>query len=164
MDDLSLGTDPEFASRPDGLPQIDKVYGFTFGRVRQMQPTLKLFNKIDCVKIEKVTKKYGHTIAVNQVSLEVCGGELLILLGPSGCGKTTLLRTINRLVEIDEGRILINGKDNRDFDPVILRKKKEQGTVLRSSLFPINLLLYKAFKNFFPHRFYTFSPFISKYG
>jgi len=38
--DLSLGTDPEFASRPDGLPQIDKVYGFTFGRVRQMQPTL----------------------------------------------------------------------------------------------------------------------------
>ncbi len=38
--DLSLGTDPEFASRPDGLPQIDKIYGFTFGRVRQMQPTL----------------------------------------------------------------------------------------------------------------------------
>lgn len=39
-DDLSLGVDPEFASRPDGLPQIDKVYGFTFGKVRQMQPTL----------------------------------------------------------------------------------------------------------------------------
>ena len=38
--DLSLATDPEFASRPDGLPQIDKIYGFTFGRVRQMQPTL----------------------------------------------------------------------------------------------------------------------------
>ncbi len=37
---LSLATDPEFASRPDGLPQIDKIYGFTFGRVRQMQPTL----------------------------------------------------------------------------------------------------------------------------
>ena len=39
-DDLSLGTDPEFASRADGLPQIDKIYGFTFGKVRQMQPTL----------------------------------------------------------------------------------------------------------------------------
>jgi osmoprotectant transport system substrate-binding protein len=38
--DLSLATDPEFASRPDGLPQIDKIYGFTFGRIRQMQPTL----------------------------------------------------------------------------------------------------------------------------
>lgn len=38
--DLSLGTDPEFASRPDGLPQIDKIYGFTFGQIRQMQPTL----------------------------------------------------------------------------------------------------------------------------
>ncbi len=87
-----------------------------------MDISKKLFNKIDCVKIENVTKKYGHITAVNQVSLEVCGGELLILLGPSGCGKTTLLRTINRLVEFDEGRILINGKDNRDFDPVILRK------------------------------------------
>jgi osmoprotectant transport system ATP-binding protein len=82
----------------------------------------KLFNTIDCVKIEKVTKKYGRLTAVKQVNLEVCGGELLILLGPSGCGKTTLLRTINRLIEIDEGRILINGKDNRDFNPVTLRK------------------------------------------
>ena len=82
----------------------------------------RLFNKIDCIKIENITKKYGHVTAINQVSLEVCGGELLILLGPSGCGKTTLLRTINRLVEFDEGRILINEKDNRDFDPVVLRK------------------------------------------
>jgi len=82
----------------------------------------KLFESIDCVKIENITKKYGHVTAVNQVSMEVCGGELLILLGPSGCGKTTLLRTVNRLVEFDEGRILINEKDNRDFDPVILRK------------------------------------------
>ncbi len=82
----------------------------------------KLFNTIDCVKIENVTKKYGRITAIKRINLDVCGGELLILLGPSGCGKTTLLRTINRLVEFDEGRILINGKDNRDFDPVILRK------------------------------------------
>ena len=39
-DELSLGTDPEFASRADGLPQIEKIYGFTFGKVRQMQPTI----------------------------------------------------------------------------------------------------------------------------
>jgi len=40
VNDLSLGVDPEFASRPDGLPQIDKIYGFTFGEIKQMQPTL----------------------------------------------------------------------------------------------------------------------------
>ena len=37
---FSIGTDPEFASRQDGLPQVEKVYGFTFGSVKQMQPTL----------------------------------------------------------------------------------------------------------------------------
>lgn len=38
--ELTLGTDPEFASRPDGLPRIKEVYGFTFGDVKQMEPTL----------------------------------------------------------------------------------------------------------------------------
>jgi osmoprotectant transport system substrate-binding protein len=37
---FSIGTDPEFASRQDGLPQVEKVYGYTFGSVKQMQPTL----------------------------------------------------------------------------------------------------------------------------
>ena len=118
----------------------------------------KLFNKIDCVKIEKVTKKYGPTIAVNQVSLEVCGGELLILLGPSGCGKTTLLRTINRLVEIDEGRILINGKDNRDFDPVILRKNIKRTGDGSPFLFTIfKTLILQGFQEFiFPQILHIF--------
>ncbi|WP_048147817.1 glycine betaine ABC transporter substrate-binding protein [Palaeococcus ferrophilus] len=37
---MTLGTDPEFATRPDGLPRIKEVYGFTFGEVKQMEPTL----------------------------------------------------------------------------------------------------------------------------
>ena len=40
IDGMEIGTDPEFASRADGLPQMLKVYGFTFGKVNQMQPTL----------------------------------------------------------------------------------------------------------------------------
>ncbi|WP_290596284.1 MULTISPECIES: glycine betaine ABC transporter substrate-binding protein [unclassified Archaeoglobus] len=38
--EMTLGTDPEFATRPDGLPRIKEVYGFTFGAVKQMEPTL----------------------------------------------------------------------------------------------------------------------------
>jgi osmoprotectant transport system ATP-binding protein len=87
-----------------------------------MAPSKKFFKKIDEIEIKNVSKKYGAVIAVNQVSLNVIGGELLILLGPSGCGKTTLLRMINRLVETDDGQILINGQDVKNFNPVLLRK------------------------------------------
>lgn len=81
-----------------------------------------LFDKIEDVKLKNVTKRYGDFKAVDNVSLEVVGGELLILIGPSGSGKTTLLRTINRLVEPDEGEILINGKNVKEFDVVELRR------------------------------------------
>src|SRR6056297_1334208 len=87
-----------------------------------MAPSKRFFKKIDEIEIKNVSKKYGAVIAVNQVSLNIIGGELLILLGPSGCGKTTLLRMINRLVETDEGQILINGQDVKNFNPVLLRK------------------------------------------
>lgn len=87
-----------------------------------MSPSKLLFNKIDQIKLKNITKRYGNIVAVNQVNLQIQGGELLILLGPSGCGKTTLLRTINRLVETDEGNIFINNQNIKEFDPVLLRK------------------------------------------
>ncbi|HWR25285.1 MAG TPA: betaine/proline/choline family ABC transporter ATP-binding protein [Methanosarcina sp.] len=82
----------------------------------------KLFDRIDTVRLENVTKRYGENIAVKNLNLEIQGGELLILIGKSGSGKTTTLKMLNRLIEPDSGLITINGTDLRKFDPVRLRR------------------------------------------
>ncbi|WP_269849346.1 ABC transporter ATP-binding protein [Methanosarcina horonobensis] len=82
----------------------------------------KLFDRIDSVRLENITKTYGEQFAVKNLNLEVQGGELLILIGRSGSGKTTAMRTINRLTEPDSGTVFINGTDVREFDPVRLRR------------------------------------------
>ncbi len=60
---------------------------------------------------ERVTKRYGATIAVDAVSLEIARGSFVALVGTSGSGKSTLLKTLNRLVEPSEGRVTIDGTD-----------------------------------------------------
>lgn len=57
------------------------------------------------VTLERITKRFEHTPAVNGVSLAIREGELFTLLGPSGCGKTTLLRLLAGLEQPDEGQI-----------------------------------------------------------
>src|SRR5262245_13459078 len=59
------------------------------------------------VTLDRVTHRYGATVAVEDVSLAVGPGELIVLLGPSGCGKTTLLRIVAGLLGQSEGRIAI---------------------------------------------------------
>ena len=63
------------------------------------------------VVIDGVTKRFGETAAVDDVSLEVERGEFLTLLGPSGCGKTTLLRMVAGFEAPSRGRILLGGRD-----------------------------------------------------
>jgi osmoprotectant transport system ATP-binding protein len=60
--------------------------------------------------------------AVDDVTLDVAAGELIVLLGPSGCGKSTLLRTINRLVVPDAGTIEVAGNDVAATSPETLRR------------------------------------------
>jgi osmoprotectant transport system ATP-binding protein len=74
------------------------------------------------IKLEDVTKRYGDTLAVDRLSLEVGDGEVCVLIGPSGCGKTTTLRMINRLVEPTSGRITVGGRDVRSVPPEELRR------------------------------------------
>jgi len=95
----------------------------------------RLFDKIQGITISHVTKTYGSIYAVRDVSLDVIGGELLVLIGPSGSGKTTTLRMVNRLIEPDEGSISIDGQDIRGHDPVTLRRN--MGYVIQQiGLFP----------------------------
>ena len=82
----------------------------------------------ESMRTEELSIAYGEKVAVNGVSIEVNAGEILALIGPSGCGKTTLLRSLNRLVELTPaarrtGRILLDGQDVDGFDVTHLRSR-----------------------------------------
>ena len=69
------------------------------------------------LRIEGVTKRFGETAAVDNVSLSVARGTFFSLLGASGSGKTTLLRMLAGFETPDSGRILIDGEDVTDVPP-----------------------------------------------
>lgn len=87
------------------------------------------------IELIGVTKRFGDTVAVDDLSMTVAEGTLTVLLGPSGCGKTTTLRAINRMVEIDAGQILIGGRDTRAQDANELRRSIGYG-IQSVGLFP----------------------------
>ena len=72
--------------------------------------------------IENLTKSFGHTKAVDSVSLSIPAGQFVGVIGRSGAGKSTLLRMVNRLVEPTEGRILWNGGDVTTLSGMELRE------------------------------------------
>ncbi|MCC8122978.1 MAG: betaine/proline/choline family ABC transporter ATP-binding protein [Oscillospiraceae bacterium] len=74
------------------------------------------------IRFENVRKSYGDKQVLKGISFHIDEGELAVLIGPSGCGKTTTLKTINRLIEPDEGRIYIGNEDIATTDPVKLRR------------------------------------------
>jgi len=83
---------------------------------------------LERMRTEALSIAYGQKLAVNQVSLTVRQGEVLALIGPSGCGKTTLLRSLNRLVDLTPaasrgGKILLDGEDVDLFDVTHLRRR-----------------------------------------
>ena len=69
------------------------------------------------VLLEHITKKYGETIAVNDLNIEIEDGEFLVLVGPSGCGKSTALRMIAGLEEISSGNLYIGEEVVNDVAP-----------------------------------------------
>ena len=80
------------------------------------------------IRLENVSKGFpGGSNAVSDLSLDIPDGQTCVLIGPSGCGKTTTLRMINRLIEPDAGRILVDGQDTRGVDPAAIAASWEAG-------------------------------------
>lgn len=63
------------------------------------------------IEVKNVTKRYGSSTVVEDVSLEIHRGGITSLIGPNGAGKSTLLGMMSRLLRIDEGQILVDGHD-----------------------------------------------------
>jgi osmoprotectant transport system ATP-binding protein len=76
------------------------------------------------IVFRNVTKRYpGRSApAVDNLSLTIDPGEICILVGPSGAGKTTAMKMVNRLIDITEGDILIDGRSVRELDVTELRR------------------------------------------
>jgi spermidine/putrescine transport system ATP-binding protein len=85
------------------------------------------------VRLERVTKNFGETVAVDAISLDIANGEFFSLLGPSGCGKTTTLSMIGGFEDPTSGRILLHGDDVTRVPPY----RRNVNTVFQSyALFP----------------------------
>jgi len=83
------------------------------------------------------TKQYPGAAApaVDHLTLEVPAGDICVLVGPSGCGKTTAMRMVNRMLELTDGDILLDGRSVRERDETELRR--EIGYVIQNvGLFP----------------------------
>ena len=85
------------------------------------------------ITLTSVTKQFGETVAVDDVSLQIEGGEFFSLLGPSGCGKTTTLRIIGGFVYPTTGEVRINGEIMAEIPPY----RRPVNTVFQNyALFP----------------------------
>ncbi|MCI0632710.1 MAG: ABC transporter ATP-binding protein [Actinobacteria bacterium] len=85
------------------------------------------------VRLDRVTKRFGGMVAVDDLSLDIAEGEFFSLLGPSGCGKTTTLRMIGGFEDPSAGTVYLCGRDVTDLPPY----KRDVNTVFQSyALFP----------------------------
>jgi polar amino acid transport system ATP-binding protein len=89
------------------------------------------------ISTKNIYKNFGHIRALQDVSVDIYPGEVVVACGPSGSGKSTFLRCINRLEEIDRGTIIIDGVDICDPHVKIHKIREEIGMVFQHfNLFP----------------------------
>ncbi|NMA32046.1 MAG: amino acid ABC transporter ATP-binding protein [Candidatus Methanofastidiosa archaeon] len=89
------------------------------------------------IKMVNVTKSFGELVVLRNINVEIKKGEVLVVLGPSGSGKSTLIRCINRLEKINEGKILLDGKDIYSPDMDVHKLRTRVGMVFQQfNLFP----------------------------
>jgi osmoprotectant transport system ATP-binding protein len=74
------------------------------------------------IQFDRVTKRYGDTVALNDFSLTVPTAKITVLMGLSGSGKTTAIRAVNKMVTPTSGSVSIDGVDVAELDAVTLRR------------------------------------------
>ncbi len=91
----------------------------------------------DIIQMKDIEKYYGNFHALKGVNFDVKKGEVVVICGPSGSGKSTLIRCINRLENINKGKIIIDGKDLYNRKIKINKLRQEVGMVFQHfNLFP----------------------------
>ena len=75
------------------------------------------------IQFDRVSKRYGDTVALNDFSLTVPSAKITVLMGLSGSGKTTAIRSVNKMVTPTSGSVSIDGVDVAELDAVTLRRR-----------------------------------------
>lgn len=89
------------------------------------------------IKIEQLRKSFGENEVLKSLNLEVNKGEVICVIGPSGSGKSTFLRCLNGLESVDNGTVIINGKNLTDHSIRIDKIRQNIGMVFQHfNLFP----------------------------
>ena len=81
------------------------------------------------IQIKHLNVQYGNSPALKDVNLEIPRNQITVIMGPSGCGKTTLLKSLNRFLELEEttkidGKVIVDGQNiyGKDIDVTEVRK------------------------------------------
>lgn len=89
------------------------------------------------LKVDSVSKAYGDNVVLENVSTEVCQGDVIAIIGPSGCGKSTFIRMLNMLETPDSGTVFMNEVDLMDKKVDINKMREKIGMVFQHfNLFP----------------------------
>jgi phosphate transport system ATP-binding protein len=84
------------------------------------------------ISVENLNVWYGEHIALNNITIDIPDKKITTIIGPSGCGKTTLLKSFNRLIDLQEavnvsGKVLVDGKDIYDSKVEVTHLRKKMG-------------------------------------
>jgi phosphate transport system ATP-binding protein len=97
------------------------------------------------IQTEHLTVHYGPQQVLHDISLQIPDKQITVIIGPSGCGKTTLLKSFNRLIELQEGvrvsgKVLVDGENIFDPKVEVTRLRKKMGLLLqRPQVLPMSI-------------------------
>ena len=98
------------------------------------------------IRVRKLTTSYGDHKAINEITVDIPDGQITAIIGPSGCGKTTLLKSLNRLIDLYdeisvEGEVFIDDENIYDPKADVLSLRKKVG-FLSQRPFPLPMSIY----------------------